>query len=80
MKIEHLINDTYQVSDDGTTWFQGGLTDCKAYVKLHEGDSNKAIDEILDSISEVDQLRISNQMLKQALDEADKTIKELKQK
>jgi len=32
MKIECLIGETYQVTDDSTVWFQGSLSDCFAYM------------------------------------------------
>lgn len=36
MKIVPLINDTYQVVENGTVWFQGSLSDCDAYMRLHQ--------------------------------------------
>ena len=32
MRIECLIGETYQVTDGSTVWFQGRLSDCKAYL------------------------------------------------
>jgi len=32
MKIEWLINDTYQVTDGSTVWFQGSLAECECYM------------------------------------------------
>ena len=32
IKIECLIGETYQVTDGSTVWFQGRLSDCKAYL------------------------------------------------
>ena len=31
MRIEWLINKTYQVTEGSTVWFQGSLPDCKEY-------------------------------------------------
>ena len=31
MKIEHLKNNTYQVTDGSTIWFQGSLLECEVY-------------------------------------------------
>lgn len=31
MEVKHLINDVYQVVQNGTVWFQGDLLDCHAY-------------------------------------------------
>lgn len=38
-RVEWLIDSTYQVlnSDDDSVAFQGSLTDCEAYIRLHEG-------------------------------------------
>lgn len=33
MKIEHLINNTYQVTDGSTIWFQGIFSDCIDYIQ-----------------------------------------------
>jgi hypothetical protein len=32
MRIECLIGETYQVTDGSTVWFQGRLSECKAYL------------------------------------------------
>jgi len=34
MKIEHLINDTYQVTDGNSVFYQGTLSDCKIFISL----------------------------------------------
>ena len=34
MKIEHLINDTYQVTDGSSVFYQGKLSDCKIFISL----------------------------------------------
>lgn len=36
MRIEHLINNTYQVTDGSTTWFQGSLSDCESYINQNK--------------------------------------------
>ena len=33
LQITWLINDTWQVEDDDTVWYQGSLADCQAYLK-----------------------------------------------
>jgi len=38
MEILHLINDVYQVFQDGTVWFQGGLHECHVYKNKHENE------------------------------------------
>jgi len=38
MRIEHLINDTYQITDGSTVWFQGSLSDCKLYLNQNKDD------------------------------------------
>jgi len=38
MEIEHLINNVYQVVQNGTVWFQGDLLDCHAYKNKHENE------------------------------------------
>ena len=38
MEILHLINDVYQVVQDGTVRFQGDLLDCHAYKNKHENE------------------------------------------
>jgi len=38
MRIEWLINKTYQVTDGSTVWFQGSLSDCKSYLNQNEDD------------------------------------------
>ncbi len=34
MKIEHLINDTYQVTNGSSVFYQGKLSDCKIFISL----------------------------------------------
>jgi hypothetical protein len=36
MKIQHLINSTYQVTDneETTIFFQGSLSDCESYINF----------------------------------------------
>jgi hypothetical protein len=36
MRIEHLINKTYQITDGSTVWFQGSLLDCKSYLNQNK--------------------------------------------
>ena len=36
MRIEHLINNTYQVTDGSTIWFQGSLSDCESYINQNK--------------------------------------------
>ena len=38
MEVKHLINDVYQVVQNGTVWFQGDLLDCHAYKNKHENE------------------------------------------
>tara|TARA_R110002167_G_scaffold326300_2_gene532292 strand:+ start:134 stop:283 length:150 start_codon:yes stop_codon:yes gene_type:complete len=38
MRIEHLINKTYQITDGSTVWFQGSLSDCKLYLNQNKED------------------------------------------
>jgi len=38
MEVKHLINDVYQVVQNGTVWFQGDLFDCHAYKNKHENE------------------------------------------
>lgn len=38
MEIKHLVNDVYQVVQNGTVWFQGDLLDCHAYKNKHEDE------------------------------------------
>ena len=38
MEIKRLINDVYQVVQNGTVWFQGDLLDCHAYKNKHENE------------------------------------------
>ena len=38
MEIKHLINDVYQVVQDGTVWFQGDILECNAYKNKHEDE------------------------------------------
>ena len=38
MEVKHLINDIYQVVQDGTVWFQGDLLDCYAYKNKRENE------------------------------------------
>ena len=33
LQITWLINDTWQVEDGDTVWYQGSLSDCQAYLK-----------------------------------------------
>ena len=41
MRIEHLINNTYQVTDGSTIWFQGSLSDCESYINQNKDERNK---------------------------------------
>ena len=38
MRIEHLINSTYQVTDGSTVWFQGSLSDCETYLNQNKDE------------------------------------------
>lgn len=38
MKVKHLINDVYQVVQNETVWFQGGLHECHVYKNKHENE------------------------------------------
>ena len=42
MKIEFLINDTYQVITreryGGTVWYKGTLSECQSYIKQNKDD------------------------------------------
>ena len=38
LQITWLINDTWQVEDWATVWYQGSLADCQVYVYLKEQD------------------------------------------
>jgi len=38
MEVKHLINDVYQVVQNGTVWFQGDLLDCHVYKNKHENE------------------------------------------
>ena len=38
MEVKHLINDVYQVVQNGTVWFQGGLHECHVYKNKHENE------------------------------------------
>ena len=40
MRIEHLINKTYQITDGSTVWFQGSLSDCKLYLNQNKEDES----------------------------------------
>ena len=44
MKIECLIGETYQVTDDSTVLFQGSLSDCFVYMCRVYLDQNKEDD------------------------------------
>jgi len=39
-EIEHLINNTYQVTDGSTIWFQGSLSDCESYLNQNKDDED----------------------------------------
>lgn len=34
MRIEHLINGTYQVTNGDSVFYQGQLSDCKIFISL----------------------------------------------
>ena len=36
MRIEHLINDTYQVTNGDSVFYQGQLSDCKLYLNQNK--------------------------------------------
>ena len=38
MRIEHLINDTYQVTNGDSVFYQGKLSDCKLYLNQNKND------------------------------------------
>ena len=38
MIIEWIINDTYQVTNGSTVWFQGSLSDCKLYLNQNKDE------------------------------------------
>ena len=38
MRIEHLINKTYQITDGYTVFFQGSLSDCKSFLNQNKDD------------------------------------------
>ena len=38
MRIEWLINNTYQVTDGSTVWFQGTKLECKEYMNQYKDD------------------------------------------
>ena len=38
MRIEHLINDTYQVTNGDSVFYQGQLSDCKLYLNQNKDE------------------------------------------
>ena len=48
MKIKHLINDTYQVADEETWYFQGTYDECLKYMMDHLMGMITSTPELLD--------------------------------
>ena len=48
MKIKHLINDTYQVADEETWYFQGTYDECLKYMMDRMMDMITSTPELLD--------------------------------
>jgi len=48
MKIKHLINDTYQVADEETWYFQGTSDECQKYMMDWLLNKIKSTPELLD--------------------------------
>lgn len=66
MKIEHLINNTYQVTDESTVWFQGSLADCEALLKRRM--EMKLLDEAVKELrSESYSKQFQNQLVEEQL-------------